>query len=437
MLLGANAIIKWSLKPTKSAVPVRLRTWQLDSASNEGSVVCRLDWPLTSQMELAPQLFARLANGELQAIDDQWRSLRPEDVVPARANGAALLWLATVPPLKSEFGQGSIVYQVPSSSFGGNWEMSLGEGSPRQASRTIGNHHSIERGAASVFVGGFQKSGTTWLQTLINAHPDVLVLNESDINPLNWLALHRDLAPRYVRMDLLGWRGRERLLAMDFLELSRNLASSLGFKAVGDKTPSELRWAQRLSEVDSMVAFCVRDPADVLVSMAAHTLNVASNGGPTTPLVGKVMNEHESRERQIRALANEESFALAVLRNWISYNWSIGDEVKSPRDNLLPVFYEVMTESPTRTLKTIYKRCGVSSAAHLVSDATSGASFSEMSGGRLPGQSAQTAFVRDGRVGQGRSTISKRILKLLQQVTSNEAPQSLSKLVRDRNYLGF
>ena len=132
------------------------------------------------------------------------------------------------------------------------------------------------------FVGGMPRSGTTWMQQLLNAHPNVLCMGESrffeDLIPNLYEMLKGYSRRRHDMVDTWG-PGVSGLTGMHmgpiFKASFASLAgANLGDKdvadlvTVGEKTPDNITSLRRLWQIypEARVIHVIRDPRDGAVS---------------------------------------------------------------------------------------------------------------------------------------------------------------------------
>ncbi len=126
-------------------------------------------------------------------------------------------------------------------------------------------------GRRLAFLVGFPRSGTTMLEQVLGAHPDVVAVDEREM--LSGIrAGARDLADPSIPMghvlDALTPRHLDRLRELYYQELVRILEFDPGDKLVIDKQPLNLLILPEVARIfpDATVIVALRDPRDVILS---------------------------------------------------------------------------------------------------------------------------------------------------------------------------
>jgi tetratricopeptide (TPR) repeat protein len=139
--------------------------------------------------------------------------------------------------------------------------------------------------ARLAFLGGHPRSGTTLLEQILGAHPEVHAFDESDafVNEI-WNVLAPMNAPRALTLNALNSLGSSRRAEMRrryLKSLFREVEGGPGAKLLLDKNPSPTLalhlWLRIFPELKVIIA--LRDPRDVIISclfqnLALTTTNV-------------------------------------------------------------------------------------------------------------------------------------------------------------------
>jgi hypothetical protein len=252
------------------------------------------------------------------------------------------------------------------------------------------------------FVGGPPKSGTTWLQLLLDAHPSVSCSGEGHFpDQLCFLLKHaleqHDKAIQYNNQRVFNEIQQYQRLAKDdvlyiyasciavyLLKQSRHK----GARAVGDKTPHNVRFFDGLATVFPTGKFIhlVRDGRDCAISGWFHNQRnpnwAVLNGGSL------------------------EAYAQNSASSWVA------DLVKSQQfadrypERMRRIRYEDLVADTEGTLAGLFQFLGVEVSEAVLAACRTQASFAKFSGGRNPGEENRSSFFRKGVVGDWRNHFS-------------------------------
>ena len=308
-------------------------------------------------------------------------------------------------------------------------------GSARRRIKSVRSRRARKRlaatGADSVasvpvfFVVGQQKSGTTWLMRMLDAHPEVLCKGEGRFFGAEWR--QRSLKDADVRRPassfynalldaeyLRIWVERsvwssddptdEHLdnltrLAVDYF--LKNELVKTGKKMVGDKSPLlDPGTIKEISRIypEAKVIHIIRDGRDAAVSAAYHARNFSlakKDTGTTREAPGdSVFSEH-----QLKKLARD--WRKRVGRTVVEGPALLGDNYREVR-------YEDLLEKPEAVFGNLVKFLGAASDEETVRRCVAATSFEKLSRGRRPGQEDATSFFRKGVVGDWRNVFTGR-----------------------------
>jgi hypothetical protein len=273
------------------------------------------------------------------------------------------------------------------------------------------------------FVCGVIKSGTTWLERLLDSHPEVVCKGEghfgSDLYSLMSTAFeeynasmplkgkafaHSKLASSTVSAseDLPIYSNEDKEFIV-FTSISLMMSKWLSrqddpscIKCVGDKTPSNLTHIELLNHLnpDAKFIHIIRDGRDVAVS--AWNFNMNTDLGATIQQWG--------------------SFRKFVP--WAAEAWA--NEIKPARvlaakklgNRYYELRYEDLLTNPEREAKKLFQFLNVDDSYGIVEELVDMCKFERMSGGRKPGEEDMDSFYRKGIAGDWKNYMDDNLLQL-------------------------
>lgn len=255
-------------------------------------------------------------------------------------------------------------------------------------------------GATQVFfIGGSLKSGTTWLQLLLDAHPEIACKGEGHVtNHLAQLLLtsldkhnqklvhtnrtvfaELDGFPLYTADDLAYLIGAALLLAFTKPDTGKKL------RAIGEKTPDNVRGFAVLHAIFPAAKFLnvVRDGRDCAVSGWFHNLR-------TNP--DWLRAKYPSLTAYATAFASEWAIDIAHADRFAAAHPLA----------CLTVRYEALLDDTDAVLREVFAFLGVASDADSVALCRDAAAFERLSAGRARGEESRQSFFRNGTRGNWR-----------------------------------
>jgi hypothetical protein len=256
-------------------------------------------------------------------------------------------------------------------------------------------------GCQLFFVGGAPRSGTTWLQRLLDSHPDICCRGEGLFpqhlaNPLDSLLAQRREALVGKNAVLFGDgegypspspEDADALLGTAVLLALQRQCGGRTCRAVGEKTPENVFLFPRLKRLFTGAKFIgiARDPRDLLASAWHFFHKGRADNDDATAKVALLHNAFPSLQQGARAM-----LALAA---------------EFPADCMV-VTYERLHEQPAPIAVQLFRFLGVSDEEAVVADCIARTSFAALSGGRAAGMAQNGSFFRKGVVGDWPSTLS-------------------------------
>ena len=259
------------------------------------------------------------------------------------------------------------------------------------------------------FVGGNPKSGTTWMQLLLDAHPAITCSGEGHFvdRLLKGMFRVRDDYNEQLRIDAdRVYQGKPlyRPLANDVLlpaarELIVRLMSQRATAEsqwIGDKTPHNNRVFNDLRTLFPSALFIniVRHPYDVTVSRLHHRL----------------------RAGQADALDPASKTYLTLVRA-TAQSWRDSQErvarfhARHPKQ-LLQLCYEDALAEPHATTARLFSFLGASTEPAIVMAAVKASAFETLSG-RAPGEEDRSSFYRKGVAGDWINTLDEKAIDII------------------------
>jgi len=253
------------------------------------------------------------------------------------------------------------------------------------------------------FVGGYPKSGTTWLQLLLNAHPEVSCIGEGHLphhlEPLlrQALAQHNALIAEKnatVLAELPGFPqftdGQVDYLvtsAIAMLLMAPPKATTA--HAIGERTPYDHLVFPMLAALfpDARFINIVRDGRDCAVSTWFHNLRIDPRQRP---------RRFGSLGAEIEAHASRWSGVVAECLAWC--------ETQPTRCML--VRYEDLAAQSDDVLRSLFGFLGVTTSSDIVTRCRQAGAFETLSGGRTAGQEDAASLFRRGLPGDRHNHLS-------------------------------
>jgi hypothetical protein len=251
------------------------------------------------------------------------------------------------------------------------------------------------------FIGGAPRSGTTWVQQILDTHPEISCRGEGLFHkrlaePLEALMTERRGVLEEKNTGLFGHTGgyplpepddTEALAGTAILQAMHRQSAGKTCRAVGEKTPENVFFFPRLKQLfpRARLIAIARDPRDVITS-AWHYFHKSVAG-----------------EDEVAAKLAFIQLALPSLAQGARSVIELG--TKYPAD-VMTITYEKLRRTPELIVSNMFRFLGVSDASAIVADCVARTSFAALTGGRPAGVEQNGSFFRKGVAGDWTSTLT-------------------------------
>ncbi|MEO0586008.1 MAG: sulfotransferase [Planctomycetota bacterium] len=239
------------------------------------------------------------------------------------------------------------------------------------------------------FVIGCQKSGTTWVQNLLDGHPHVRCHGEAYFAPI-LLPLLGQFASVYNQRHKAGTDGDLTEQDVRFLfattvglAMARWTRGHETVRAIGEKTPEHALCVPQLSQAfpDARFIHVIRDGRDVCVSGYHH--NVRQSGAGFT-------SKFPTFDRYVE---------YTVRQHWVPYIQHARAAAADLGDRYLEVRYEDLHRAPEQHVTEMAAFVGVDTDTASIDACINAASFDRRANGDAAGETKSADFYRKGVVG--------------------------------------
>ncbi len=299
----------------------------------------------------------------------------------------------------------------------------------------------VSRSVPAFFVVGYQKSGTTWLMRMLDAHPEVLCKGEGRFFDAGWRQkslrrkgverppsslYHALLDAEYLRFWIQRsvWShdepAREHLdnlmrMAVDYFLQGELLKT--GKRFAGDKSP--LLTPETMKEIsviypEARVIHIIRDGRDAAVSAAHHSWNFGNAAGRDTDRA----DPRKLREAGVSIFTEGQLEKLAS-----DWNARVGRAAQDGPallgENYTEVRYEDLIERPEEELARLLRLLGVDIGEENVKRCIETASFEKLAKGRERGEEDPSSFFRKGVAGDWKNVLTGEDRKIFKEEAGN------------------
>jgi hypothetical protein len=261
------------------------------------------------------------------------------------------------------------------------------------------------------FVCGAPKSGTTWLQRILDAHPEVCCSGEGHfverftgplarvLNAYN-TQLSMETEQVYEGEPIYGPVSQAELDDLGRAFILRRLISRAapGVQWVGDKTPRYTHQLQPLDRLFPQARFIniVRDPRDVAVSRMGHSRRIG---------LTEVFTPASAQNKQ----AIEDA-----VTGWIEAVRLVDAFAQGHPGRVHELRYWELVERPAETAAELFAFLGVATPRPIIDEVVAATSFEALSG-RRPGEEDAGSFLRKGVPGDWREHLDEDALAAIEE----------------------
>jgi len=263
------------------------------------------------------------------------------------------------------------------------------------------------------FIVGCQKSGTTWVQKMLDGHRDIRCHGEGYFAPV-LMPLLQQAIQGYNQRQKAGDEGlftnhdlRELLRTAVGLSFSRWVGEA-DVQAIGEKTPEHALCMSPLSECFPKAKFIhiIRDGRDVCVSGWFHNLRKA---GPEFAQRFPNLNDY---------------IRYTVTQHWALYIQQAQAFGQQHPDRYHELRYEDLHEDPVGQTRKLLNFLGMDDSDSSTDACLEAGSFKTLTDGRDRGEEDKASFFRKGVVGDWQNHFDESNLATFNQA-AGDLPQQL------------
>ena len=274
------------------------------------------------------------------------------------------------------------------------------------------------------FVVGCQKSGTTWLEKILNGHSEMVCRGEAIFGVVLQPALQQALGTfnqhikdRNTQVDQAGADMLFNEVQLDYLFLTAaglimsNWLKKPNIKAIGEKTPEHAKAIPLFERYFPAAKYVhiIRDGRDVAVSGWFHNVRYAgerfAQQFPTMPTYIKYLCEH----------------------HWIPYITAAQQFGQSHPDRYFELRYEQLHEDPKTIVEQLLNFLNVDASQQAVMQCLEAGAFKTLTKGRAEGDEDKNSFYRKGVAGDWKNHFDDAATEAFEQ-TGGEMLRQLGYL---------
>lgn len=257
-----------------------------------------------------------------------------------------------------------------------------------------------------LFIVGAQKSGTTWIQKLLNTHPEISIDGECHFQLI--MGLFKNVIDNFNQQQVSRFSrsfNPENIIynETDFLNISKVLMDNQmlkryepGIKWIGDKTPEYCLILDSIKFLypDVKIIHIIRDGRDCVTSLRFY--------------------KNRPKYNTFNGL-----ISYYVPNHWIKYIQLARKFGNANPDNYLEVRYEDLHNDSYSTLKNIFISLYLKDSDSIIQKCINKADFKVLSDGREKGDADNTSFYRKGIIGDWKNNMDKETHDFFQTLAGN------------------
>lgn len=264
-------------------------------------------------------------------------------------------------------------------------------------------NHPLEKKQFYLIVGSF-KSGTTWLQKLLNAHPLVCSQGEAWFfdNLLAYinLAVEKYSEEKMPEINKLNPSQINDIFKYTMYEYMSNWPGQNEAQCIVEKTPNNSFKLSLIKEIlpDVKIIHIIRDGRDVVTSSWFH----------------------QFRNKPDWFLEYENDFTSFVTywtnKIWMKSNKKCLDFKADHPADYLSIRYEDLVANPQESFSKLISEMGIESTEEQTQFCLDSTSFEKLSNGRQSGEEDKNSFYRKGIAGDWQNHFEEKDLEAFQQI---------------------
>lgn len=273
------------------------------------------------------------------------------------------------------------------------------------------------------FVGGQGKSGTTWVQLLLDAHPDISCSGEAHFFDMlapamqqaflryrhqleNNNQLFHELPGYPLPEQPQGFAALRSAIVSALLDQSRGQA----VKALGERTPANVEHIDLIWELFPRAGFIhvIRDPRDVAVSLWHHGQRIQEGGF----------------SRQYASIGDLAEHLCEGWAAWMQRSAALGEQRPG---QYLEVRYEDLLHNGALAMARMLELLNIQPDPEAIDRCLRMTAFEKLSGGREQGEEDSGSHFRKGISGDWRNHLDASTIEKI----NNKAASQLARLGYD------